>query len=182
MLRRLTLLLIACLLLVSTSLAGCRTNATNDTAVPSTVTTASSPPTGTGTAVSPTVMTEPSHPAETGFVTLRTDALSYRSSDTISVTVSNQRSQTIHFLDHRTNCTVVLLQRNVNGSWESLNLCKLMIVTRVHTLEPGQSLLVKLIAPANQWLPGLYRINLSYEASQDSSYMITIYSAVFHVG
>jgi hypothetical protein len=181
MICRRRLFLIVFFLLALTSLVGCGHNTTTGATVSPTVMTTSSPPASNGAAVLPTVTTKPSHPAETGFVTLHTDAPSYKAGDTISVTVSNQREQTIQFLDHLTNCTVVLLQREVNGSWESLNLCKLMIVTRVHILEPGQSLQVKLIAPANQWPPGLYRISLSYDASQDSSNMITIYSAVFQI-
>jgi hypothetical protein len=163
MIRGRGLLLIVCILLALTMLEGCGHNAT------------------TGASVAPTMTAEPSRPAGSGFVTLRTDASTYRTSDAISVTVSNQRAQTIQFLDHLTDCTVVLMQRNVNGSWESINLCKLMIVTRVHTLEPGQSLAVKLVAPANQWLPGLYRISFSYDASQDSSYMITVLTATFQI-
>lgn len=157
------LLSIICFLLALTMLEGCGHNA------------------ATGATVPPTVTTEPSHPAGTGTVTLRSDAPSYRGSDAISVTLSNQRVQTIQFPDHLTNCTVVLLQRNVNGSWESINLCKLMIATRMHSLESGQSLAVKLVAPANQWFPGLYRVRLSYSASQELSHTITIYSAIFQV-
>jgi hypothetical protein len=144
MFRRLGLLLIVCLLLGLTSLAGCGTNETNGTAVPSTVTTASSPPASTGTAVPPTVTMASSPPASTGSVTLRTDAPTYRTGDAISVTLSNQSLQTILFPDHLTNCTVVLLQRQVNESWESNNVCKLMIVTRMHSLDAGNSLTVRL--------------------------------------
>jgi hypothetical protein len=181
MFRRLGLLLIVCLLLGVTSLAGCGTNETNGTAVPSTVTTASSPPASTGTAVPPTVTMASSPPASTGSVTLRVDAPTYRTGDAISVTLSNQSLQTILFPDHLTNCTVVLLQRQVNESWESNNVCKLMIVTRMHSLDAGHSLTVRLVAPSNQWVPGLYRAKLSYRASQQSSYLITIYSVVFQV-
>jgi hypothetical protein len=188
MIYRRRLLLVVCILLALTMLEGCGQNATTGGTVVPTMTAEPSHQAGTGSVtlhasatVPPTVTTEPSHPAGTGFVTLRTDALSYRGSDAISVTLSNQRLQTIQFLDHLTNCTVVLLQREVNGSWESLNLCKLMIVTRIHTLDPGQSLTIKLVAPANHWLPGIYRVSLSYDASRDSSYTITIYSAIFQV-
>jgi hypothetical protein len=110
------------------------------------------------------------------------DAPTYRTGDAIAVTLSNQSLQTILFPDHLTYCTVVLLQRQVNESWESINLCKLMIVTRMHSLEAGHSLTVKLVAPPNQWMPGLYRVKLSYGTSQQSSHLITIYSAVFRVG
>ena len=163
MLRRPGLLLTVSLLLVSTSLVGCGTNATNGTAVPATLTTAS-----------------PS-PASTGSVTVGADAPTYKIGDAIAVTLSNQSLQTILFPDHLTYCTVVLLQRQVNESWESINLCKLMIVTRMHSLDAGHILMVKLVAPPNQWMPGLYRVKLSYGMSQQSNHLITIYSAVFQV-
>ena len=143
-----------------TMLEDCGQNATTGGTVAPTMTAKTTVPSyqaGTGTVtlhasptVPPSVTTDPSHPAVTGFVTLRTDALTYRASDVIYVTVSNQRAQTIQFLDHLTNCTVVLLQGNNSGFWASLNLCKLMIVTRVHTLGSGQRLSVTLPAPPTQ--------------------------------
>jgi hypothetical protein len=163
MLRRPGLLLTVSLLLISTSLVGCGYNATNGTAVPATVTTASSPP------------------ASTGSVTVGTDAPTYRTGDAIAVTLSNQSLQTILFPDHLSYCTVVLLQRQVNESWESINLCKLMIVTRMHSLDAGHNLTVKLVAPPNQWMPGLYSVKLSYGTSQQSNHLVTIYSAAFQV-
>jgi hypothetical protein len=169
------LLLIVFFILALTSLVGCGYNTTTGTTVSPTVTTASSPPASNGTAVPPTVTNE------TGFVTLRTDAPTYRTGDAISVTLSNQSLQTVLFPDHLTNCTVVLLQHQVNESWESINLCKLMILTRLHSLDAGHSLTVRLVAPPNQWVPGLYRAKLSYNASQQSNHLITIYSAVFQV-
>ena len=163
MLRRPGLLLTVSLLLISTSLVGCGSNATNGTAVPPTVTTASS------------------SPASTGSVTVGTDAPTYRTGDAIAVTLSNQSLQTILFPDHLTYCTIVLLQRQEDESWESINLCKLMIMTRMHSLEAGHNLMVKLVAPPNQWMSGLYRVKLSYGTSLQSNHLITIYSAVFHV-
>jgi len=114
-------------------------------------------------------------------VTVGADAATYRTGDAIAVTLSNQSLQTILFPDHLTFCTVVLLQRQVNASWESISLCKLMIVTRIHSLDAGHSLTVRLAAPSNQWLPGLYRVKLGYTASGQANHMVTIYSAVFQV-
>jgi hypothetical protein len=163
MLHRPGLLLTVSLLLVSTSLVGCGSNATKGKVVPPTVTTESSPP------------------ASAGSVTVDVVAPIYRTGDAIAVTLSNQSLLTILFPDHLTYCTVVLLQRQVDESWESINLCKLMIVTRMHSLEAGHSLMVKLVAPPNQWKPGLYRVKLSYGTSLQSNHLITIYSAVFQV-
>jgi hypothetical protein len=163
MLRRPGLLLTVSLLLISTPLVGCGYNATNGKAVPPTVTTASS------------------SPASTGPVTVGTDTPIYRTGDAIAVTLSNQSLQTILFPDHQSSCTVVLLQRQVNESWESINLCKLMIVTMMHSLDAGYRLKVKLVALPNQWMPGLYRVKLSYSNSLQSNHLVIIFSAVFQV-
>ena len=155
MFRRPGLLLIVCLLLVLTSLMGCGSNAAN------------------GTAVSP--------PARTGSVTVGADAATFRTGDAIAVTLSNQSLQSILFPDHLTSCTVVLLQRQVNASWESISLCTLMIVTRMHSLDAGHSLTVRLAAPSDQWQPGLYRVQLSYADAQQENHVVTVYSVVFQV-
>src|SRR5437588_11687954 len=107
MFRRPGLPVIVCLLLVLTSLTGCGSNAT------------------TGTAVSPAASMTPSPPARTGSVTVDADAATFRAGDAIAVTLSNHSQHSILFPDHLTSCTVVLLQRQVNASWESISLCKL---------------------------------------------------------
>ena len=163
MVRRPGLLLMIGLLLVLTPLTGCGSNAT------------------TGTAVSPAASMAPSPPARTGSVTVGVDAATYRTGDAIAVTLSNHSRQSILFPDHLTSCTVVLLQRQVNASWESISLCMLMMVTRMHALDAGHSLTVRLPAPSNQWLPGLYRVQLSYAASGQANHVITISSAIFQV-
>src|SRR5258706_16305870 len=163
MVRRPGLLLIVCLLLSLTSLMGCGSNA------------------ATGTTVSSAASVVPSPPTRTGSVTVGADAATYRTGDAISVTLSNQSMKSILFPDHLTDCTVVLLQRQVNASWESISLCTLMIVTRMHSLDAGHSLTERLPAPSNQWLPALYRVQLSYAASGQANHVVTIYSAVFQV-
>src|SRR5947209_9853276 len=96
--------------------------------------------------------------APTNAVTLHVGAASYHANDTIEVTLSNASTSTIFFPDHLTNCTVIQLQRQVNGSWETVNKCLLMIATRLHTLDAGQSLSVKLVPSANRpWSVGLYQ-------------------------
>lgn len=128
----------------------------------------------------------------TGPVTLHLDASSYRTSDTISLTLSNQSSQTIYFPDHLTNCTVILLQRqkfqpvvvppeSENGQ-AGINPCRHGMSTRMHSLAAEQSLVVKLVASFNGWVPGLYFATLNYSTSLTSDPPKTISSAVFQVG
>ncbi len=97
-------------------LTGCGQNSTNGaTQSPSTVTpglssTATHKPTTTPL---PTATTALLPTATAGTVTLRTNAASYHVSDTITVTLNHASNQTIHFPDHLTDCTVILLQREV---------------------------------------------------------------------
>ena len=122
----------------------------------------------------------------TGPVTLQTNARVYRIKDTVVVTVSNRSNQTIFFPDHLTNCTVILLQRLkvqplARGNWlDGINPCRLEIVTRLHSLGPGQRLVVRLVALPNGWPTGFYRAVLGYFTSNHRGSTI-ISSAVFTV-
>jgi hypothetical protein len=124
----------------------------------------------------------PASTVSTGPVTLHVGAKFYHPGDTIEVTLSNTGTSTIYFPDHLTNCTVIELQRQVNGSWEIVQRCLLMIPTRWHTLDAGQSLTVKLVPASNhQWVAGLYRATLSYRTSLEVGTPTPIYSSEFQV-
>jgi len=120
--------------------------------------------------------------ATNGPVTLEVAATSYHTNDTISVTLKNQETQTIYFIDHLTNCTVLLLQRQVNGNWIDVNICESSGHSTWHTLDAGQTLNVKLTPPPNSsWSTGLYRATLSYRLGQEYTALTAIYSAGFQV-
>jgi len=116
-------------------------------------------------------------------VTLQVGMTSYQPGDTISVTLKNQSGQTIYYADHRTNCTVLLVERQVANSWEPVALCKLMIATRIHSLKAGDSSTVTLVS-SNQWPSGTYRARLDYSDRADtgSSTRTTVYSTNFRLG
>lgn len=122
----------------------------------------------------------------TGIVKLHVETSSYQSKDTIVVTLKNQSNQTIYFPDHLTNCSVVLLLRlpvqplTSDASQIGINPCKPEILTRMHSLAPGQNLVVKLIAQVNGWLPGIYHAALTYHTSLQKPTII--YSGAFTVG
>ena len=118
----------------------------------------------------------------TSSVTLQVGATSYGSGSTISVTIKSQSQQTISFVDHQTNCTVIQLERRGANSWEPVAPCMLKIMTRIHKLNVGESLEVKLAAPG-QWPTGLYRARLDYGVrSETGGDMSTaVYSSEFHV-
>lgn len=131
---------------------------------------------------SPAVTSTSLPTASAGQVSLRVGATTYHASDTISVTLSNQSPQAISFPDHLTNCTVILLQRQGNGSWQSVNLCKLMTPTRLHKLEAGKSLTVALTPPPSLWDIGSYRATVRYGPAQPfGGSATTLSSAVFQV-
>ena len=161
-------------IVIAAVLAGCGQNSptgggTNPTPTPT------NPP-------APTVTNIPLPTASSGPVTLSVGTTRYHATDTISVTLSNQSSGAIYFPDHLTNCTVILLQRQVGGDWQNVNMCKLMTVTRLHRMDTGKSLAVDLTPSPAAWLPGLYRATLHYSASQaPGGQAMQIYSAGFLV-
>lgn len=124
----------------------------------------------------------PTPTAPIGPVTLQVGATSYHPNDTIEVILHNAGNSTIYFPDHLTNCAVIQLQRQVNGNWEVIHRCLLMIATRWRTLDAGQSLVIKLVStPNSQWIVGLYRATLSYRTSREADSLIPIYSVGFQV-
>ena len=146
------------------------------------------PSSSVATKPSPTTSSNSTAATRKDPVTLQVDAKFYLKGDTISVTLSNQSNQTIYFPDHLTNSTVVLLQRmkvlplagdDVQVIFEP---CRLAIATRLHSLGGGQRLVVRLVASASGWVPGLYRATLSYRTSPDAGPSTTIGSGAFTVG
>ncbi|MHB8600546.1 MAG: hypothetical protein ACYDER_27535 [Ktedonobacteraceae bacterium] len=100
-------------------------------------------------------------------VTLQVGATGYERGSSISVTIQNRSGQTIYFADHRTNCTVLLLERQVNNSWEPIALCKLMLATRIHSLKTGETNTVTIVTTA-QWSTGHYHARLDYSFNADA--------------
>jgi hypothetical protein len=134
-------------------------------------------------APSPAVTKTPVPTATTGAVSLSVGATSYHTTETISVTLSNQSTQAIYFPDHLTNCTVIQLQRQVHGNWENVHACLLLTPTRLHRLDAGKSLTVALVSSASRpWAVGLYHATLRYSTTQPfGGPTTTIYSAGFQV-
>ncbi len=113
-------------------------------------------------------------------VTLQVGATSYARGNTISVTIQNQSGQTIYFADHRTNCTVLLLERQASGTWEPVATCKLMIATHLHSLKAGENSTVTIVT-TDQWPIGHYHARLDYSFQHDAgvNMPIPIYSNMF---
>ncbi len=143
-------------------------------------------PEPSATPLSPTSTPKPSSTPSppSPAVTLQVGASEYAIGSTISVTIKNQSQQTILLTDHQTNCTVLLVERQVAGIWQPVALCKLMIVTRVHPLNAGGTSEVKLTATSTQWPAGTYQATLNYQVGLPISpgAIHTVSSSEFHVG
>jgi hypothetical protein len=122
-----------------------------------------------------------------GKVILQVDAVPQNAGDSIAMTLHNQTNQVILFSDHLSECTVVLLQVQPqsaasNGIWQTVALCRLMIVTRLHQLDPGKTLSITLKPPAGLWQAGLYRGLLSYLISGTNQKLQAVSSPSFQIG
>lgn len=122
-----------------------------------------------------------------GPVVLQVSATTYRSGETISVTIWNQGKQTISFPDHLTNCTVLLFEHQAGSAWQPVAPCKLMTATRLHFLTAGTTLAVTLTSSL-AWPGGIYRAKLSYSelgtvgnANVDIGPARTVYSSEFRL-
>ena len=121
----------------------------------------------------------------TGKVTVQLTSILQQVSDRMVLTIDNQSNQQIRFSDHLTECTVLLLQVQSpasGGTWQTVAPCKLMIATRLHTLEAGKTLTITLTPPGSQWTPGLYRALLSYIPDGADHTPRTVFSSSFQVG
>jgi hypothetical protein len=118
-------------------------------------------------------------------VVLPVGATSFQAGKTVRVTIRNQGTHTISFSDHKSNCTVLLLEHQVGSSWEAVAPCKLMIMTRLHSLQAGATLDVALL-PSPGWPAGTYRAKLDYSLQPNvpnagSGTPKTVYSSEFRV-
>ncbi len=122
-----------------------------------------------------------------GQVTVAVDKTHYAPTDTITVTILNGLATTISTTDHQTNCTVVTLERLVNGAWQPVGACRLMTPTRVVPISPGTT--VQQLG-STAWPAGTYRVAFRYftepdgEPGQGASpgQGGVVYSATFTIG
>jgi hypothetical protein len=167
------------------ALAACRAPAQPGTAAAGTP---GATPAGTGTAV-PTVGTTPTgSPPTAGGVTLALNKSSYLPGDMIEVTIKNELKMTIFAADHRSDCTMVQLERLNNGIWQPMAPCRLEIATRIVPLAPNSSL-PQMLTPVvgkgapSAWPAGTYRIAFTYgkESGNTPGPQTVVYSATFSV-
>jgi hypothetical protein len=114
-------------------------------------------------------------------VILQMTTTRYVLGSTIRVTITNHGQQPIFFSDHNTNCTVLLVERQSTDSWESVAPCKLMIATRIHSLNAGATLEVPLATSAGQWSVGMYRAKLGYSSGAQDGPPHMVLSSPFQI-
>ncbi len=125
----------------------------------------------------------PSAQPPTSSVNLQVGATHYQADGTILVTIKNQSNETITFADHQTNCSVLLLERQIAGTWKPVSPCLLKTSTRLHSLAAGKTLEIKLTA-SQQWPTGYYQARLDYWAGTEpkTGTLTTVHSSMFNVG
>jgi hypothetical protein len=122
-----------------------------------------------------------------GQVTVAVDKTHYAPTDTITVTILNGLAAIISTTDHQTNCTIVTLERLVNGAWQPEGACRLMTPTRVVPISPGTT--VQQLS-SSAWPTGTYRVAFRYFTEPDAELGqgatpgqgAVVYSATFTIG
>lgn len=107
----------------------------------------------------------------------------YAPGDTVRITVTNNTGASVYYLDHKTRCTGIEVQRQDNGTWTSILDCRLGIVSVPRELKAGQSLNVELPPPqSGTWQSGTYRGQFSYSDKMDAATSGTVSTSAFTVG
>ncbi len=119
------------------------------------------------TATAATTATTALHLSPTpGRVTVAVDKTHYAPTDTISVMIVNGLATSISTTDHQTNCTVVTLERVVNGAWQAEGACRLLTPTRVVQILPGTTTQQ---LGSTRWPTGMYRVAFHYFMEPDEA-------------
>lgn len=102
--------------------------------------------------------------------------------DLVTVTVENGLSHGITATDHRSNCTVIQLQRLVDSSWQPVDKCNALTPTKMVEVAAGNSLQQRVGIPTGAEAAGTYRMMLTYGASdQQPNNAGPAYSSTFTV-
>ena len=101
-----------------------------------------------------------------GVVTVSLDKAHYHSGDLAIVTVTNGLAQSISTTDHKSSCSIVQLEQQVNGSWQAVEPCRLQTPTLVVDLAKGSVTEQKIGIPST---PATYRVTLSYTGGDEGT-------------
>lgn len=101
-----------------------------------------------------------------GVVTISLDKAQYHSGDLAIVTVANGLAQSISTTDHKSSCSIVQLEEQVNGSWQAVEPCRLQTPTLVVEIAKGSVTEQKISIPST---PATYRVTLSYSGGGEGA-------------
>jgi hypothetical protein len=111
----------------------------------------------------------------------------YSRDSTIFAWAGNGLSQCIYATDHQSGCSIVVLERQVNGEWQPQASCRSATPTRSVALPPIQATFIRLTPPAAgaqqaTWQAGIYRVAFGYRLHADGSGQpIDVYSTTFTI-
>jgi hypothetical protein len=115
-------------------------------------------------------------------VYVTTDKSSYRSGESIIVNVVNSLSVPIYALTGQTYCTIVTVQRSVEGQWSAEGRCLVFAPPGWVEIAAGGHTVVEVRPrlPSDRPLaPGRYRVMLSFKAGSTSGPSATVFSSEF---
>jgi hypothetical protein len=129
-------------------------------------------------------------PPTSGSVTLTLDQQRYTADSLIIVTIHNGTQHAIWAMDHQTSCTVLVLERQSQGSWYRVGQCALATPTRPVSIQPGGSLVQRISSYQEMntgagWQTGSYRATLTYHVGDDTTALTgggIIHSSTFTIG
>lgn len=188
--------LVALILLIAATISACALKSGSASAGTTTSSTGHATPITTAvhtSTITPTVTPKPS--STTGQIRLLPSAARYSASDVITVTIHNGTDTTAYAMAHFTDCSIILVERQVEGSWHPVNQCAdgnpHPVVTQI---APGAETTVQVAATSassdaqadamSQWPAGIYRAELTYTSSQSAAFGTgtSVFSSIFIVG
>lgn len=120
--------------------------------------------------------------AESSAVNVTTDRPVYDSGQMIVVTIVNTLSAPVYALTGQTYCTIVTLQRSVDGEWKSEGPCQSYAPPGWVKIAAGDTSRIEVMpsVPADQPLPvGRYRAQLTLRVGSSSGQSATVFSPEF---
>lgn len=117
-----------------------------------------------------------------GAVTVTVSGGHYGAGQAVTAFINNGLATPISAGDHQSACTMVGLQRNVNGAWQEVGECRTETLTRIVPINAGASVAQTL---GGQWPAGTYRIAFSYIVGLDDKpggSGGSVFSATFTIG
>ncbi len=126
-------------------------------------------------------------PPAAGRVSVTTDRDSYDVGDVIVARIKNGNDQSIVTWDHKTNCTIVNLQKQEGNEWVNLAPCLLRSPTLLVLIEAQKDYWLRLPTgnASSRYAPGVYRLEFTYffinSAGQPMGDPITTYSSLLRL-